>query len=191
MQEMKKCPHCGAIQQPSRQTCIDCGKVLPEAHPEFANELDRMADQKLEHKMEWNDPSSHIFRISRIFAILAAAVAIINIVLIVLYGNTHQVGVCFISIIACILAELMIFFPRQTSVILSRNRYRWQAYPPEECDYADSFERIGAFVITIILLLAAVGLTVYFRIEMPLIEPEWTYETILGEDGVGMHITHK
>lgn len=188
MEEMKKCPSCGAIQNPSRQTCIDCGKVLPEAHAEFANELDMMAESSLDGRMDWNDKRSPFYHAKKYFFIAAILLIIANIVLIAIYHDTNNGTALVISIVLAAIALLFTIFPRQLSYFLRSRRYYHPTYTPPELDYVDSADRTFMLIMVIVLLAAAIGSTGYFLYEKPPIDTRGSYGVIYGEDGETMII---
>lgn len=182
MDEMKKCPRCGAIQNPSRQICVDCGTVLPEAHEEFANELDMMAEGSLDGRMDWNDKHSAFYHAKKYFFITAIALIIANIVLIAIYHDTNDGTALVISIVLALLALLFTAFPRQMSYILRSRRYYRPRYTPHELDYVDSADRTFMLVFVAVFLAAAIGATGHFVYRKPPIQREDSFVIVSGGD---------
>ncbi len=178
MDEMKKCPNCGTIQNPSRQTCVDCGKVLPEANEEFANELGMMADSSLDGRMDWNDRRSAFYHAKKYFFIAAIALIITNIVLIAIYHDTNDGSALVLSILLALATLLFCVFPRQISYFLHSRRFYRPVYTPPELDYVDSADRIFMLILVTVSLVAAISATGYFVYRKPPIQTMDSYANV-------------
>ena len=163
MNEMKKCPNCGAIQQASRQTCIDCGTVLPEAHTAFAKELDELAEESLAGKMEWNDRTSITYKVSLCLTFLAVLIAACDVVLIIRFGSTHRVSGLAVAIACGLYTVLMMLFP----AFMRRFERRYGDVGEGTRDYVTNRDRIRRLIVILAATIVAAGLTVWFVVEMP------------------------
>ena len=182
MKQMKKCPYCGAIQQPSRQNCIDCGHILPNADTVSSAELEAQAELAYARRFAW-DFRSPLFRIAFVGVVISAVSLITNIVLILIFGNTHNVSWCAVSAIFAGIALFWGLAPCFDAVLD-------YLLAPRNSDR----KRFGGlkFVVFMVLIstLISVGLLVWFLIDMPLIgEPGLMFYSFPYRRGIGIRLT--
>ena len=171
MKQMKKCPYCGAIQQPSRQSCIDCGRVLPSADEANSAELEAQAELAYARRFAW-DFRSPLFRIAFVGVVISVISLIISVVLIAFLGNTHNVSWCAVSAIFAGIALFWGLAPCFDAVLD-------YLLAPRNSDR----KRFGGlkFVVFMVLIstLISVGLLIWFLIDMPFVgEPGLMFEFV-------------
>ena len=171
MKQMKKCPYCGAIQQPSRQNCIDCGRVLPSADEANSVELEAQAELAYARRFAW-DFRSPLFRIAFVGVAISVISLIISVILIVLLGNTHNVSWCAASAIFAGIALFWGLAPCSDAV-------RDYLFSPRRYDNAHFGDMRFAVFLTLLPTLISVGLLVWFLIDMPFVgEPGLMFEFV-------------
>ncbi|MBQ8510839.1 MAG: hypothetical protein IJ493_13140 [Clostridia bacterium] len=157
--KMKKCPHCGTIQSASRQTCVDCGRVLPEADEVFADELDMMASGSIDGK--YNHPFP---RWARLLGISMLGLIVLNIVLIYRWNfDDRGIGLA-VSCVFAGLSALIAIFPYPAAHILRPSwRYRHSIdYDPDDLDvYADSDTHLWLTTWLVVFALTAIGFALF------------------------------
>lgn len=173
MNEMKKCPHCGAIQNPSRQTCIDCGRVLPEAEPKHADELRRMASEVTDGQLGYYAKGSFLYYFTRSCSVIGGILLIFDIILLLIFGDSHNVSWLLFAAAAALFVVVYAFLP----AIL--DRYHRENYFGFNRSYEYTHERRTVALVfgLVLFLILSIALTVYFLIEMP------------GVDAPGLNIT--
>ncbi|MBQ8510840.1 MAG: hypothetical protein IJ493_13145 [Clostridia bacterium] len=175
MKAKKKCPHCGAIQDASRQVCIDCGQVLPEANEAFTRE------QELFEQGRYFAYSPLLRR----FCWASASLFAIDALLIVLFGGQRNVNSAAISALLCLI-PVIAFFSEGTFRFFGYLVHR-RRHEPWDCDSfwntATTAEGRFSVVILLIPLAMAVVFTLLFFLAPELFasRPEPNYDAMIQE----------
>ena len=168
------CPNCGTVQPGERRYCVSCGERLDDNASEYI-------DSRLYFERK---PWMNV-----VVAVLLV-LAVGNIVLTVVYGNTHYVWVPFICAVWFVFAAVVFAFPTVMYMVFGYiwaygGRYRrWRyahEYLPEDIDdpYPESIRRM--YVVFAALSLVAVVGCVWFALDvssfviMPTPAPPFTF----------------
>ena len=153
------CPNCGAVQPGERRYCVSCGERLDTDASEYI-------DSRLYFERK---PWMNV-----VVAVLLL-LAVGNVVLTVVYGNTHYVWVPFICAVWFVFAAVVFAFPTVMYMVFGYiwaygGRYRrWRYahdYLPEDIDdpYPESIRRM--FVVFAVLSVVAVVGCVWFALDI-------------------------
>ena len=145
-------------------------------------ELEAQAELAYARRFAW-DFRSPLFRIAFVGVVISAVSLITNIVLILIFGNTHNVSWCAVSSIFAGIAlfwELAPCFDAVRDYLFSPRRY----------DNAHFGDMRFAVFLTLLPTLISVGLLVWFLIDMPFVgEPGLMFYSFPSRRGIGIRLT--
>ncbi len=137
MELKKKCIKCGTIQAAERQTCVDCGAVLPPAAEEFGEEMDYRIDQSIDHRLTYP-----LYGWCRWIGFIDLALLAGSIALMFVFSKDEAIIFPFMAAAFAAWSAFICLLPRAAVHIMRphwRDRRR-DEYDPEDLDfYADSY----------------------------------------------------
>ena len=160
----KKCKNCGAVQDGARNTCIDCGAILP---PPMSREEEKELNEAIDDKLSGMSERSEDFYVplwAKIVAALSALCLVGGVLFCTFSKNAKYADATWIALLfpTSVLSVISLAFPK-LEWILSTFRRRWwfsggyELQPSETYLFVQKLVGVVCFAVAVISLLALVA----------------------------------
>ena len=160
----KKCKNCGAVQDGTRNTCIDCGAILP---PPMSREEEKELNEAIDDKLSGMSEGTADFYVplwAKIVAALSALCLVGGILFCVFSESAKYADATWIALLfpTSVLSVISLAFPK-LEWTLSTFRRRWwfsggYAFQPSETYlFFQKLVVVVCFAVAVISLLALVA----------------------------------